>query len=219
MNINEFILNEIKELHLDNTVGKAQKLCENLPITHIPVVKNGRLVGCLPESDIQTIDDKKGLLKDYDYLLDHFYTHEKATLLDLVALFADNDCNLIPVLDKELNYIGYYELSDILDAFADSPFLHVESDTLIIEKNKTEHSMSQISQIVESNKARLLGMYISHEGRENIQITLKISSEKINEIIQTFRRYDYTVITQHDDDYYLEELKDRARYLKKYLDM
>ncbi|CAL2095215.1 CBS domain-containing protein [Tenacibaculum sp. 190524A02b] len=219
MNINDFILNEIKELSLTHTVGCAQEVFENLPITHIPVVKNKKLVGCLPESDIQTIDDKKGYLKDYDYLLDHFYTHEKATLLDLVTLFADNDCNLIPVLDKDLNYIGYYELGDILDAFADSPFLHLESETLIIRKNKNDHSMSEISQIVESNKGKLLGMYISHEGPDKMQVTLKVASNEINEIIQTFRRYDYDVVTQHEDDFYLEELKDRARYLRKYLDM
>ncbi|MGG8497601.1 CBS domain-containing protein [Tenacibaculum sp. TC6] len=219
MNINDFILNEIKELSLEHTVGCAQKLCKDLPITHIPVVKNKKLVGCLPESDIQTLDDKEALLKDYDYLLDHFYTSEKATLLDLVSLFADNDTNLIPVLDKDLNYIGYYELGDILDVFADSPFLHLNSETLIIEKNKNDYSMSQISQIVESNKGKLLGMYISYESQETIQITLKVSTEIINDIIQTFRRYDYTVITQHEDDSYLEELKDRARYLRKYLDM
>lgn len=219
MNINDFILNEIKELSLNNTIAEAQKVFENLPITHMPVVNNGKLVGCLPESDIQTIDDKDGLLKEYDYLLDHFYTNEKSTLLDLVTLFADNDTNLIPVLDKHSNYAGYYELGDILDAFADSPFLHIESDTLIIQKNKNEYSMSEISQIIESNKSKLLGMYISGQEQDTLQITLKIVTDELNEIIQTFRRYNYTLITQHEDDSYLEELKDRARYLRKYLDM
>ena len=219
MNINDFIFNEIRELHLDHTVDTAQELCRELPITHVPVIKNGKLVGCLPSSDIQTIDHKDGLLKDYDYLLDHFYTSEKANLLDLVSLFAENDSNLIPVLDKDLNYIGYYELGDILNVFADSPFLHLDSETLVVEKNNTDYSMSEISQIVESNKGKLLGIYISFENQVTIQVTLKISTDIINEIIQTFRRYDYTVVTQHEDDSYLEELKDRARYLRKYLNM
>jgi len=134
-------------------------------------------------------------------------------------LFADNDSNLIPVLDKNLNYVGYYELSDILDAFANSPFIHNESQTLIIDKPKTDYSMSQITQIVETNNGKLLGVYISSENIDNIEVTLRIVSEEINEIIQTFRRYDYNVITQHEDDFYLEELKDRAAYLRKYLDM
>ncbi|WP_299160333.1 CBS domain-containing protein [uncultured Tenacibaculum sp.] len=219
MNINDFILTEIKALTLKSTVKRAQKLCENLPITHIPIVENGKLIGCLPEGDIQIIEDQSHSLSEYSYLLDLFYTNEKATLLDLIVLFADNDSNLIPVLNKEMNYIGYYELNDILDAFADSPFLHNESDTLIINKSKNDYSMSQIAQIIETNNGKLLGFYISSENQDNVQITLKIISEEINEIIQTFRRYDYNVVTQHEDDFYLEELKDRAAYLRKYLNM
>ena len=135
MNINDFILEEIKALTLNDTVRCAQQVCENLPITHIPIVEGGKLIGCLPESDIQTIEDKDQKLSEYSYLLDLFYSNNKTTLLDLIVLFADNDCNLIPVLNQEMNYAGYYELSDVLDAFADSPFLHNESETLIIGKN------------------------------------------------------------------------------------
>ena len=219
MKINDFILKEIKALTLNNSVKSAQQVCKDLPITHIPVVEDGKLIGCLPESDIQTIENKNRTLNEYTYMFDHFYTNEKATLLDLIALFADNDSNLIPVLDKNLNYVGYYELSDILDAFANSPFIHNESQTLIIDKPKSDYSMSQITQIVETNNGKLLGAYISSENIDNIEVTLRIVSEEINEIIQTFRRYDYNVITQHEDDFYLEELKDRAAYLRKYLDM
>ncbi|PKH50499.1 acetoin utilization protein acuB [Tenacibaculum sp. Bg11-29] len=219
MNINDFILEEIKALTLNDTVRCAQQVCENLPITHIPIVEGGKLIGCLPESDIQTIEDKDKKLSEYSYLLDIFYSNNKTTLLDLIVLFADNDCNLIPVLNEEMNYAGYYELSDVLDAFADSPFLHNESETLIIGKNKSDYSIGQIAQIVETNGAKLLGLYISSENQDNIQVTLKIITQEINEVIQTFRRYDYHVVTQHEDDFYLEELKDRAAYLRKYLDM
>lgn len=219
MNINDYILKEIKELNLENTVKNAQKLCKELPVTHLPVVENGKLIGCLPQSDIQTVEHKNSSLKEYTYLLDHFYTNKKASLLNLITLFADNDCNLIPVLDAEQNYIGYYELGDILDVFADSPFLHNESETLIIEKNKTDYSMSEVCQVVEANGSKILGMYISSDLGDTIQITLNLISEEINEVIQTFRRYDYHVITKHEDDTYLEELKDRADYLKKYLDI
>ncbi|WP_233883802.1 CBS domain-containing protein [Tenacibaculum piscium] len=221
MNINDFILDEIKALTLKSTVKKAQKVCAKLPITHIPIVENGRLLGCFPESDIQTIQDKNQELREYSYLLAQFHAREKDTLLDLIVLFADNDCNVIPVLNQEMTYIGYYELSDILDAFADSPFLHNESETLIVSKNKSDYSMSQIAQIVEASGGKLLGLYISSQDNthDTVQVTLKVITEDINEIIQTFRRYDYQIITQHQDDFYLEELKDRASYLRKYLDM
>ncbi len=219
MNINDYILKEIKALSLNSTVKKAQGLCKNLPITHIPIVKGNKLMGCFAEDDIQTIESFSAELKEYQYLLQQFHAEVSTSLLELIALFAENDCNLIPVLDKDKNYVGYYELRDILDLSANSPFMHQDNETLIVSKLKTDFSMSQVSQIVESNNAKLLGLYVSHETQDNVQITLKIASDEMNDIIQTFRRYDYTILSLREDDEYLEELKERANYLKKYLDM
>ena len=219
MNINDYILKEIKALSLNDTVKKAQDLCANYPISHIPIVEENKLIGCFAEGDIRTIENSNDILKDYNHLISHFFVTEKTPFLDLVALFANNDSNLIPVLDKQHSYIGYYELSDVLDLFTASPFLHRDNETLVISKETNDFSMSQIAQIIESNNSKLLGLYISDESSSFVQITLKVSSTEINEIIQTFRRYDYNVITEHEDDFYIEELKDRANYLKKYLDM
>jgi CBS domain-containing protein len=219
MNINDYILKEIKALSPEDSVSSALNLCEHFPITHIPVVKDNKLIGCFAEDDIQTIEKDDAQLNEYLHLIQHFHAKKTSSLLELIALFAENDCNIIPVLDKQQQYVGYYDLRDILDLFADSPFMHNDNITLIVAKPKSDFSMSQISQIVESNKAKLLGLYVSRETVDEVEVTLKISSEEMNEIIQTFRRYDYSVISQLEDDMYLEELKDRANYFKKYLDM
>ena len=63
----------------------------------------------------------------------------------------------------------------------------------------------------------LLGAYISNYIEDKTELTLKISSPETNEIIQSFRRYNYTILTKHQDDFYLEELKNRADYLQKFL--
>ena len=90
---------------------------------------------------------------------------------------------------------------------------------IVIEKNKKDFSISEISQIVESNNATILGVYISNQTSDIIQATVKINSQDINEVIQTFRRYNFNLISKHKDDFYLQDLKDRSDYLQKYLDM
>ena len=52
-----------------------------------------------------------------------------------------------------------------------------------------------------------------------MKISLKFSSQDVNEIIQSFRRYDYKVLSDHKEDFYLEDLKDRNDYLRKYLNI
>ena len=153
------------------------------------------------------------------HLLNSFFADEKATVLELLKIFADNDTNIVPVLNEDKNYIGYYDLRDVLDVFSTSPFMIEESETLVIEKLENDYSMSQVVQIIESNGGKLLGLYISEKNTDIIQVTIKVISNEINEIMQTFRRYGYKIISMHENDIYLEDLKNRSEYLQKYLDM
>lgn len=219
MNLQEYILREIKELSLSSSIKSVQKVFEVFPITHIPIVDNGMLVGCISESDAQTIEDEESTVSEHSHLVDFFFADEKTTVLELIRLFADYDSNMMPALNKDKQYVGYFDLGDIIDVFSTSPFLHQNGIEIVAEKLKKEYSASEISQIVESNNGKLLGMYVSQETSDMTQITIKISSEDVNEIIQTFRRYNYNIISQHEDDFYLQDLKDRSDYLQKYLDM
>ena len=219
MNLQEYILNEIREISLNTSVKSAKKVFESFPITHIPVVENGHLLGCISESDVQTIEDNSVAISEHSHLIDFFFADEHVTMLELITLFADYDCNMMPVLSKKKEYLGYYELSDILDIFSNSPFLHSNGVEIVAEKSEKEYSSSEVVQIVESNNGKVMGLYISNQTSDVTQVTIKVSSEDVNEIIQTFRRYNYNIISQYEDDFYLQDLKDRSEYLQKYLDM
>lgn len=216
MNLSDYILKDFEPLTLNSLIKEAKHLCELLPISHIPIVENEKLIGCFLQSDIQSLQNEQESLASIKDFLVYFSIDTSASILELLGLFANNDANIMPVITDQ-KYMGYYELSDILDAFASSPFIASSGFDLIVEKNNKEYAMSQVAQIVESNNASLLGCFISAQDTHKTQITLKIASQEINEIIQTFRRYNYLVLTEHKDDEYLEELKDRAQYLHKFL--
>ena len=216
MNITEYIVNDFNPLTTQSTVKEALKLCKEFPITHIPVADNGLYIGCISQTDIYTIENKEELLKESLDIFDHFQMNNNESLLELLTIFADNDTNIIPAVVNQ-KYLGYIDLNDVLDVFSQTPFLNSEGFILVIEKNTKDYTMSEVSQIIESNKAIVLGCYESKRTNDKVEITLKISSQEINEIIQTFRRYNYTIITEHKDDIYLEELKNRSDYLQKFL--
>ena len=163
MNITNYILKDIKSLTPKSTVKNAQNLFKRYPVTHFNLVEEGVLLGSFSESDIQTIENEKAFLTDYKYLLSNFYANEKATVLELLKIFADNDCTIVPVLGSNKQYLGYYDLCDILSIFSTSPFMIEVSETLIVEALESDFSMSRISQIVESNGGKLLGSFISEK--------------------------------------------------------
>lgn len=219
MNINEYILNEVTALGLSQTVKEAKKLFHQFPFTHFPVIENQKLLGSFAEDDIQTIEDEKDTLLNNYHLMQPFFADEKDSILDLLSIFATNNSNIVPVLNKEKLYIGYYDLCDVLDVFTSIPFFTDESQTLVVRKNEKDFSMSEIAQIVESNGSSLLGNFISKREEDFVEVTLNIAGENINEVMHTFRRYNYSIQSSIDNDAYLEDLKNRSDYLKRYLEM
>ena len=47
----------------------------------------------------------------------------------------------------------------------------------------------------------------------------KIGNAGLNDIIQSFRRYSYHIVSGHEDDTFLKILKERSDYLDKYLNL
>jgi hypothetical protein len=110
-------------------------------------------------------------------------------------------------------------MEDIIKFFHETPFLKEPGGIIIVQKGLLDYSMSEITQIVESNNGKVLGCFVSEATLENVQITVKIGLGAINEIIQTFRRYNYDIISEHQEDTYINNLKERSDYLDKYLNI
>ena len=90
---------------------------------------------------------------------------------------------------------------------------------IVIEKDQKDYSFSEICQIIESNNAKILGVFISKLNSNTVQLTIKIGHTGMNAIVQTFRRYNYYVVSSHEEDRFIEDLKDRSNYLDKYLNI
>jgi len=213
-----YIINDIEPFKISTEVKEVQTLFKQLTYSHIPVEKEGAYVGCINETDAYCFDGDT-LLSEYQYALEPFFVREDTNWLDILEAFALNNCNIMPVLDEKGAYLGYYELNDIMNLFNDTPFLNEAGGIVVVEKGIHDYSFSEISQIVESNGAKILGAFISKMENDIIQVTIKIGHMGINSIVQTFRRYSYHVISNHQEDKLLEDLKERSEYLDKYLNM
>jgi len=218
MQLQDFVINDIKPLGLTDKISDLQLLFNQLTYSHIPILNDGVYLGCISETDGHCFDAAK-FISDCKYAIEGFFVRPTTNWLDVLEAFAQNDSNIMPILNRDNKYLGYYELNDIIHLFNETPFFSEPGGILIIEKGIHDYSFSEISQIVESNDAKLLGAFISKMDGDLARITVKIGNGSLNEIIQTFRRYSYNIISGHEDDSYLESLKERSQYLDKYLNM
>lgn len=216
--IHDYISNDFKAINSQETIASVQDFFAELHFSHFPVVEEGIFIGSISADDIETFDSDKKVI-DYKYTLDHFFARKNMIWLDVLEVFAKNHTNLLPLLDENNKYVGYYEIEDIMKFFHETPFLKEPGGIVVVQKATQDYSMSEIAQIVESNNAKILGLFISNANTNTIEITVKINMGSLNEIIQTFRRYNYEIISEHQEDAYLENLKQRSDYLDKYLNI
>lgn len=217
MRLSDFIINDVKPLNSKSKISDLQQLFNQLTYSHIPIQDDDNVyLGSFSETDAHCFESDK-TLNDYKYAIENFFVRDTTIWLDVLEAFAANDANIMPVLNSQNAYLGYYELKEVISLFSESPFFSEPGGILVIEKGNNDYSFSQISQIVESNNGKLLGAFISKIKPDLTQITLKIGNTGLNEIIQTFRRYSYTIVSGHEEDSYIEGLKDRSDYLNKYL--
>lgn len=219
MNIQDHILGTLPVFKLTDTLGKVIAFFEETTFSHASVEDNGVFLGLLSENDLGCFEAEK-TVEDFRYQLETFFVTKETQWLDVLEKFSKNESNILPVLDLPSNRIlGHYDLNDIVSLFIGTPFFTEPGGILVVSKGVKDYSLSEVSQIVESNNGRLLGAFITDSQNDLVQVTLKINGANLNEVIQTFRRYSYTIVFGNNDDQLLEDLKGRSAYLDKYLNV
>ena len=214
----EYVLNDVAIRHFSDKIGDLQNDFNQLTYSHLPVENNGIYMGCISENDIRCFEAEKSI-EDYQYALEGFFVRDTDYWLDILESFAQNNSNILPVLDGENEYLGYVELNEMMGIFNETPFLNEAGNIIVVEKGFKDYSLSEISQIVESSNVHVLGLFVSKIENDLAQITIKINPTGLNEVIQSLRRYGYNIISQHHEDAFNKNLRDRSKYLDKYLNI
>jgi len=217
MNLSELIINDIRLVDVSQKVRLIQQMFNNLTYSHIPVCEKDVFLGCISENDVHCFESEI-TIKECQYAVEFFSVNWDTNWLDVLEAFAQNSTNVMPVL-RNGAYIGYYELKDILSLFDQTPFFFEPGAILIVRKETKDYSFSEISQIIESNNSKVLGAFLSNFENDLTEITIKVNNKNLSDIIQTFIRYGYEVISGHEGESYVQDLKERSEYLKKYLNI
>jgi hypothetical protein len=218
MPLNQFIINDLNPSSPETLVKELQTIFKQLTYSHIPILKDHVYLGCLSETDVYCFESDQ-TVSEVLYAVEGFFVRNSSLWLDVLEAFAQNNCNIMPVLDGENNYIGYYQLIDLISLFNRTPFFSEPGGIIVVEKGQNDFSISEVSQIVESNNTKLLGAFVSKSTNDLTQITLKIGQTGLSTILREFRRYGYTIISGHEDDTFLQTLKERSSYLDTYLNL
>lgn len=214
------ITEEIPPLTHNDTGERALSWMEEFKVSHLPVLKNGNFVGVISESEIL---DKMDLDKTLDELFQHLprpYVNAGDHIYQVLSKVAEFKLSLIPILDEEENYLGCTSVHHLLTLIANTGSIKENGGILVLEMARSDYSMAQIAQIVESNDARILSSYImTSPDSTNIEVTLKLNKIELDRIIRTFERYDYIIKASFQKSNENDSMKFRYDALMNYLNL
>ena len=206
-------------LHSDSG-EKALFWMDEFQVNHLPVLKNGNFVGLVSESELL---DQTTLEESLDQLFQHLprpFVYADAHLFDLLQHFALFKLTVLAVLDRQENFLGVISAQELLQLLAETSGLNEAGSVLVLEMNAIDYTLAQISQIVESNQAKILHVFVSNiADSTKIQVNLRINQHNLSAIIRTFERYDYQVLASYQNSQQTDELQDRYQELMHYLSM
>ena len=153
--------------------------------------------------------------------LDTSHVHKDQHIFEVAVMMYKLKISVMPVLDTDHYYLGAITLYDLARRFANLFTLQDIGGVIVLEMNVNDYSMVQISQIVESNDAKVLSSFLGRKpGTTNLDVILKLDKEDLSAVIQAFMRYDYNVKAVYLDHSMINDLyNDRYEQFMKFMNI
>lgn len=207
MLVKDLFSEEIIPAKITDIGDTVLSMMEELKVSHLPVVNEGKLIGIISETDIYNSDNPDLPIEKYRLPLTRPYVLHTQHYYDVIRVAATGNLTLVPVTDEKENYLGSITLSHIASMLADMSSVKQPGGIIVLEVNSHDYSLSEIARIVESNDARVLSSYITtFPDSTKLEITIKVNRIDISPIIQTFNRYNYIITASFSEESQLDEL-------------
>ena len=212
--------NDIPQLQLQDTVAKALQLFSDFKVSHLPVVAEEKFVGLISEEDLLDANNKNMLIEllQKDFILASI--NENDHFLQAVNISNQYQTNIVPVInfDKELvGTISGQTLLRTLGYFSGSQEI---GGIIVLEMERNQFTISEISRIVESNEATVLHLNTTLQPETGLlRVTIHINKKELSAVIAAFERYEYDVVHYFGEEKFENEIQSNYRHLMNYLDI
>ncbi len=155
--------------------------------------KNNFYLGLLNEEDLNNwyeTNDKE-LLRDIK-------CNDFQHIFDCIEVLVSNNVSCLPVVDDSNHLKGVISLQEVANFAGQLAVTSISGAVFVVEIPSRDYSLVQISQIIESNGAKIIALHTVYLNENSIiRVSIKINTKETTSIMQTFRRYDYNIISHY----------------------
>ena len=215
----ELISQTLLPVQTSDTGEEVLNLMQVYHVRHLPIVNHEQLLGVISEEDI-LIHDTHEPIGTYRLSFLRPFCIENEHLFEVMTKMGRYQLTMIPVIDKEENYLGVITMEDLLQYFAAHFSFADPGSIIVIESSKGNYSLSEIARIAESDDIQILSSFINTIPESSrTYITLKLNRQDINVFKASLERFGYEISATFSELEFHDGLKDRYDALMSYLNI
>lgn len=199
---------------------KALIWMDEFKVAHLPVVKGTEYVGLVSDDMILDANDTDIPVGELNLVAHRPFVFEHQHVYEVMKLMSDLNITVIPVLDRQENYLGLTTTQHIMSAITNMASIEQGGAVIVISMNENDYSLAHLAQIIEGNDAKILSSYVtSSSDSTEIEVTLKLNKQEIGGILQTLYRYEFNIKETYAGNKFEENMQDRFDALMRFLDL
>jgi acetoin utilization protein AcuB len=207
----------IPVLQLNDKVSKALGLLNDFHLANLAVVTNDTFLGIISESDLLDVDGKNSIETLQENFV-HAFVPATEHFLNAVQISIQYDTTIVPVMNSNNEFEGSITVSDLLKTLGNFSGAGEIGGLIVLEMNRSQFAISEISRIVESNNCTILHLNTTTDSNTGLlTVTIHTNKKEIDSVIATFERYDYTVVYSYGSEKSADEINTNYQNLMSYL--
>ena len=199
------IIREVMNTNLNTIVpefklNEAYKLMLEKGIRHLPVVKNGKLVGIVTDRDLRLATSK---------LAEHPFdpesqvqdimsrpvrtAHPSDPIETITQVMRELKIGCMPIVEDG-NLVGIVTISDLLDALLKLTGIHQPSGRLDVRLSNKSGELAKLAAIIAEKKVNVHSILTYPDNKGKVRLVLRVSTMEIKSLAQTICNAGFEVI-------------------------
>lgn len=210
--------NDLRIFTLQDSVSDVLEYLNQEELSNAIFVENGLFLGVMSMDLLMGLEPQKKL-NSYAYLLKPDCILNDLHWFHAFELFSNLNTEVLAVVDQHQNYCGAYRYDDLNKGILSLSLIKQVGSIIVLSLDQHDANFGPIVELIERNEGKLLGMLITDQDENRIELTVKIAIQNCDMVVDALSRASYQVLYSDASDHLKETLKDHAAYFNAYLNL
>lgn len=217
----ELISADIPSVEPSQSITQVLELMYQVGIQHLPLVNHeNKLLGLLSENMLLEVPNSDAEVKTLQDFLFFSPVFENFHIYEIARYAVQSSVSTLPVVNKEDVYIGSIATHNLLKAMTDKTGLNLLGGIIVLEIKQSDYSLSEIARVCENNDASIIHLQVNtNDSTDKIVVSIKVNKTRLEALVASFLRYEYTVLDFYGDATTQDNIMDRYSLLMNYINM